>query len=169
VVGEIRAEKGTAGILDVLAAIRDAGRLDIRPLLGCPDREVRDAWAARGFLVCDTTAPEAYAATLARCDVVVLNYVRERYHYRASGVAADALARRAAVVCPDFPVMRRQLAEPAPVGATFATLDGLEAAIAEALALRSRLDQALARHEQARSARAVAALYDAMAERLQGS
>ena len=169
VVGEMRAEKGTAGILDVLAAIGAAGRLDIRPLLGCPDREVRDAWAQRGFLVADTTAPEAYAAALARCDVVVLNYVRERYHYRASGVAADALARRSAVVCPDFPVMRRQLLEPAAVGATFATLDGLEAAIGEALALRPQLDAALARHEQARSARAVAALYDAMVERLQSS
>lgn len=167
VVGEIRAEKGTAGILDVLAAIRDRGRLDIQPLLGCPDREVRELWAGRGFLVADTTAPQAYAAALARCDVVVLNYVRERYYYRASGVVADALARRAAVTCPDFPVMRRQLAEPAPVGATFATLDGLEAAIAEALRLRETLDAALARHEQARSARAVAALYDAMVERLQ--
>jgi hypothetical protein len=166
VVGEIRAEKGTAGILDVLAAIGAAGRLDIRPLLGCPDREVRDAWAQRGFLVADTTAPEAYAAALARCDVVVLNYVRERYYYRASGVAADALARRSAVVCPDFPVMRRQLSEPAPVGATFGTPDGLEAAITEALALREGLDEALARHEQARSAQAIAALYDAMVERI---
>jgi hypothetical protein len=98
--------------------------------------------------------------------VVVLNYVRERYYYRASGVAADALARRAAVVCPDFPVMRRQLADPAPVGATFATLNDLEAAITEALGLRPQLDAALARHQQARSAQALAALYDAMAERL---
>ena len=161
VIGAMRAEKGSEEILAALARLRAEGRLKARLLLGCPEADVRAVWRARGFEVIDTGGDAAYRAALARCDVVVLNYRRDRYLYRASGVAADALARRTAVVCPDFPLMRQQLSVPAKVGAVFDGIGGLEAAVRDALALRPGLDEALACQVQARNAAAIAARLDA--------
>jgi len=161
VIGEVRAEKGSAGLLETLLGLRQQGRLRARLLLGCPEAEVRAQWQRRGFEAVDTASRAAYLAALDRCDLVILNYRRERYQYRPSGVAADALARGAAVVCPDFPLMRRQLSAPAAVGAVFEGPGDLPAAIERALALRPTLPAALAAHQQARGAAALARLLDA--------
>jgi hypothetical protein len=161
VIGEMRAEKGSAGLLETLLDLRRQGRLRTRLLLGCPEAEVRAQWRGRGFEAVDTGTRAAYLAALDGCDLVILNYQRERYEYRPSGVAADALARGAAVVCPDFPLMRRQLSVPAAVGATFAGPADLPVAIERALALRPTLPAALAAHQQARGAAALARLLDA--------
>ena len=132
------AEKGSEAVLARCScSCASEGRLPARLLLGCPEAEVLALWQQRGFEVVDTTRREAYLAALDRCDLVILNYQRERYEYRPSGVAADALARGAAVVCPDFPLMRQQLTAPAVVGAVFEQLDDLERAVTQALALRA--------------------------------
>jgi hypothetical protein len=160
VIGAVRAEKGSEAVLARLLELREQGRLPARLLLGCPESEVLALWQQRGFEVVDTTRREAYLAALDRCDLVILNYQRERYEYRPSGVAADALARGAAVVCPDFPLMRQQLTAPAVVGAVFEQLEDLERAVTQALALRAQLPAALAKHQQARDAAAIARLLD---------
>ena len=162
VIGEVRAEKGSAG-----AAGRRcwscAGTAACRRACcsAAPRPEVLALWQQRGFEAVDTTRRAAYLAALDRCDLVILNYQRERYQYRPSGVAADALARGAAVVCPDFPLMRQQLSAPAAVGAVFEGPGDLAAAIDRALALRPTLPAALAAHQQARDAAALARLLDA--------
>jgi hypothetical protein len=161
VIGAMRAEKGSEAILPALLQLREEGRLPVRLVLGCPDADARATWQCRGFEVIDTSSRAAYLAALDLCDVVVLNYQRDRYLYRPSGVAADALSRGAAVVCPDFPLMRLQLSAPAAVGAVFGSLDGLPAATVRALALRPTLGDALAAHERARDPAALARLLDA--------
>lgn len=160
VIGAIRGEKGSEEILSALASLRHAGRLRAQLLLGCPEPSARAVWAERGFEVVDTTDRRNYLAAFDRVDVIVLNYQRSRYYYRPSGVAADALGRRAAVVSHDFPAIRHQLTVPARVGVMFAACEDLESAIAEALALRPGLDEALRRHEEARRPEAIAALID---------
>ena len=159
-IGEVRAEKGSEALLETLLELREQGRLPARLVLGCPQAEVRARWRERGFEVVDTSDRAAYLATLDLCDVVILNYQRERYQYRPSGVAADALGRGAAVVCPDFPLMRRQLCAPAEVGAVFESQDELAAATLRALALRPTLAPALAAHRAARDPAALARLLD---------
>jgi hypothetical protein len=111
-------------------------------------------------------APADYEAALERCDVIVLNYQRERYFYRPSGVIADAVAHGAAVVTPDFPLMHRQLTHPAPVGSVFTDLDQLPDAIARARALRPSFADSLARQVQARDAAALASLLDGFVQRV---
>jgi glycosyltransferase involved in cell wall biosynthesis len=160
VIGAVRAEKGSEAMLESLLRLRAEGRLAARLLLGCPQAGVRATWQARGFEVIDTSERAAYLAALDLCDVVILNYQRERYEYRPSGVAADALARGAAVVCRDFPLMRRQLSAPAPVGVVFRAPDDLAAATLQALALRPTLAPALAAHREARAPAALARLLD---------
>lgn len=160
VIGAVRSEKGSTEILETLLRLRAQGQLQARLLLGCPEADVLALWQGRGFEAIDTTQREAYLAALDRCDLVILNYQRERYQYRPSGVAADALARGTAVVCPDFPLMREQLSTPAAVGAVFEGPDDLPAALARALALRPTLAAALAAHQRARDATALARLLD---------
>lgn len=168
VVGEIRPEKGSVEILSMLKRLRDEGRLQARLMVGCNDATLRDSYATQGFEVADTSTRERYLEALDRCDVIVLNYRRDRYFYRSSGVAAEAMARRAVTVCPDYPIMRRMLREPVPVGAVFRGIHSLETALAEALALRPGLDAALAEHERVRSAAAIAARLDAFVARVFG-
>ncbi len=161
VIGAVRAEKGSEAILEALLQLREHGRLPVRLVLGCPEANVRAVWQCQGFEVIDTSSHAAYLAALDLCDVVVLNYQRERYLYRPSGVVADALSRGAAVVCPDFPLMRLQLSAPAAVGAVFGSLAELAEAIKKALMLRPTLGDALAAHQRARDPAAVARLLDA--------
>jgi glycosyltransferase involved in cell wall biosynthesis len=160
VIGAVRAEKGSQQMLETLLRLREQGDLRARLLLGCPEADVLEVWRSCGFEVIDTTRREDYLAALDRSDLVILNYQRERYGYRPSGVAADALAQGAAVVCPDFPLMRCQLTMPAAVGAVFRDADELPAALARALALRPTLPAALAAHHRARDAAALARLLD---------
>ncbi|MDA0256498.1 MAG: hypothetical protein O3C25_01970 [Chloroflexi bacterium] len=169
VVGTARAEKGFEELIATLERLRGEGQLRASVLLGCPDPEVRERWSARGLAVADTTSRVDYLATLDRCDVVVLNFVRDRYFYRTSGVAADALARGAVVVSPDYPVLRHQLTSPVRVGTFYADITGLPDAIDEALALRSSLMEARAAHMRPRSTAAVAKLFDAFVSSEQGS
>lgn len=168
VIGEMRAEKGSIELLRMLKRLRGEGRLHARLMIGCSDAAAREEWAAQGFEVADTGTRQQYLAALDRCDLVVLNYRRERYFYRSSGVAADAISRRVTTVCPDYPIMRRMLCDPVPVGAVFRGVRSLETALAEALALRPGIDQALAEHERVRSAGAIAARLDAFVVRVLG-
>ncbi len=120
VIGAVRSEKGSEAMLEALVQLRRDGRLPVRLVLGCPEADVRALWQSRGYEVIDTDSRAAYLAALDLCDVVILNYQRERYLYRPSGVAADALSRGAAVVCPDFPLMRLQITRPQAVPAAYA-------------------------------------------------
>lgn len=164
VIGEVRAEKGSERMLEILCDLVAEGRLKARLLLGCPDPAARATWQGRGFEVVDTTGHQEYLAALDRSDVVVLNYRRERYFYRASGVAADAIAMRTMVVCPNFPIMRRQLTVPAPVGALFDDVEEIGQAIRKALALGPGLRNALEAHARSRNAVALAAILDDFVE-----
>ena len=165
VVGKIRAEKGAGEILQTLLDLRERGELALRLVIACPEADVRDHGRSRGFEAIDTSDRSAYLDALDRCDVVILNYRRDRYFYRASGVVADAIARRALVVCPGFPLLRHMVTDPAPVGATYAGLEDLGQAIREALALRSSGSDAWAAHARERSPAAIAGLLDAFVER----
>jgi hypothetical protein len=164
VVGKMRAEKGAEEIQRTLLDLRERGEPALRLMIACPEADVRDDWRHRGFEAIDTGDRSAYLDALDRCDVVVLNYRRDRYFYRASGVAADAIARRAFVVCPDFPLMRHLVTEPAPVGALYAELEDLGPAIREVLALRGSASDPWEAHARARSPAAIAGLLDAFVE-----
>jgi hypothetical protein len=147
-------------ILATLLDLRRQGRLTAHLILGCPDRQMLAPWHEE-FELIDTGDAAGYAAALDRCDVVILNYRQDRYYYRVSGVAADAIARRAIVVCPDFPLMRNQLTQPLPVGTLFGSLGDLERAIHEALTLGlGTQPDAWSTHEAARGPAAIAAILD---------
>jgi glycosyltransferase involved in cell wall biosynthesis len=92
-------------------------------LLGIPNPE--DA-AHLDVETVSTASKEDYFKMIARCDVLVFNYSRDGYFYRASGPLADAAACGTAVVVPDFPIIGKQADG---IGEVFQTLDELPRAV----------------------------------------
>lgn len=86
----------------------------------------------------DTGPVPAYQQLLRSCDIVVLNYARDDYHFRSSGVVQDAASAGAFVVCPAYPVMAHQISWPVPVGATFADPSNLARALETGLRHRQQ-------------------------------
>jgi glycosyltransferase involved in cell wall biosynthesis len=162
IVGVYRPEKGIGSLIPHLLALRERAGVEI--MIGTPDVELlgRNLGALRHDIeIRDTSSGDDYAAALLSCDVVLFNYSREDYCYRGSGVITNALECGANVVCPDYPVFRRQVLHPVRVGGLFAD----EAAIVEtALAVlheRERLFANLAAYATYRDLQAVADRIDA--------
>jgi hypothetical protein len=65
----------------------------------------------------------------------LLTYAKEDYEFRTSGVILDAVAARAAIVCPDFPIFEAQISKPATVGYGFGESRTLDEAVARAAEL----------------------------------
>ena len=141
---------------ELVALLRDARRqrrLSARIVVGCDDAKALSDWREPGLETIDTKEYSDYLRALARCDVVVLNYPREQYYFRSSGVISDAASLGVAVVCPDFPILRKQVTEPARIGAVFRTEQEILPAIAEALTIRRNMPENFATWAQSRHAR----------------
>ncbi len=161
VIGRYRAEKGFDALIERLVGARRSGSLDAEIVLGFPEEAARARWARTGIVVLDTTTPEDYWRALGSCDVVVLNYTKADYFYRSSNVITDAASQRTAVVCPNFPVLRRQVSSPAAVGATFDALSDLVPAILQALRIVENEPSNFDAYIAARQLPALAHLLDA--------
>ena len=151
VIGDLRREKNAEHVVESLIQARDRGQIGARIVLGCPDDAILDRWRAAGIDAINTAAYPDYLAALASCEAVVLNYQAARYYYRSSGVIGDAVALGTAVVCPDFPVFRKQISEPVTVGAVFRDPDDLLRAVNAALDLRRSKPENFAIWRRARS------------------
>jgi glycosyltransferase involved in cell wall biosynthesis len=133
VIGRDLPEKNADALMECLLRLQQAGDLPGPLLLASDNAEFLAAWAARGIATLNTRNYADYLAALARVDVLVMNYSRDLYFYRSSAVINDAASLGTAVVCPDYPVFRRQIMQPAQVGALFTRLERILPAIAEAL------------------------------------
>ena len=133
VVGRDLREKKIDDLLHHLHQLQRVGRLPGRIFLASDNPSLLAAWAAKGIGAVGTRNYADYLAAMARADVMVLNYPRDSYFYRSSGVINDAASLGTAVVCPDYPTFRRQVTQPVRIGALFATAEGILPAIHEAL------------------------------------
>lgn len=127
-VGRFRADKAQEEALEYLLANAAPG---MEIVVANPDEAVRRRYASRNCTVLDTSTDEQYRTALAQIDVAVINYRREAYEFRPSGVVRDLLEAGVAVVCPDFPVLADQIATPQPVGRTYSRLSDLPAVLEE--------------------------------------
>jgi hypothetical protein len=91
-----------------------------------------------GAEIMDTTTDAQYGACLSSLDIIVMDFTKEHYYFRPSGAVIDAAMNRCFVLCPDFPVLRAQIGQPVPVGATFRVLE-------ESLIVLARVMQELER------------------------
>lgn len=130
IMGQYREEKGTDDLLEKLVA------LPWRILVGTPNSEFflrHSAFSSHPRVQWkDTAGEDAYRATIAECDAIILSHPKESYQFRASGILADAAAAHVPVVARNLPVLTRQLTTPRPVGELFSQFDDLEDAILRA-------------------------------------
>jgi len=66
--------------------------------------------------IIDTKSDEAYDHAIRQCDFLLIHYTKNLYEYRASGIISDAIARNVAVIAPDYPIIKKQINHPCPVG-----------------------------------------------------
>jgi len=163
VAGYYRPEKGTDGLIELL---KDSFA-DCELLLGVSDPSELKA-VPSGFRVVDTTTDEAYRQMLARCDVLVQNGARDSYFYRVSGPVADAAACGTAVVVPDFPLLRHQVASPVRIGGFFRNLEEMPEAVRAAIESVRSGQYDFAAYCIARSAKTLAAQLDEFSRRQDG-
>ena len=133
VIGRDLREKNTDDLLRLLVSWRSRGQLQGRIILASDNVKLLRDWQSEHVLTINTSKYEDYIDALARCDVAIVNYARDYYYYRSSGIINDAASLGTAVVCPNFPVLRRQVTEPVRVGALFDTAAGILPAINLAL------------------------------------
>jgi hypothetical protein len=135
IVGRPREEKGSRGVIERLRAALAAAGLPDRILVGRPTASEPLAGEDESVEFVDTTTDDGYRRALERCAVVFIDYLRADYEYRTSGTILDAAAAAAVPVCPDFPVLRVQVATPSPIGVTFES----EADLPRALAVAAKM------------------------------
>lgn len=133
VIGRDLPEKKTDDLMHHLLRLQEARRLPGSIVFACDNPRVLEHWRTNGVLTVDTRSYAEYLTAVARVHVMILSYARDFYFYRSSGVIKDAASLGTAVVCPDYPVFRRQVSEPTRVGAVFGTVDEILPAIHEAL------------------------------------
>jgi len=74
---------------------------------------------------------EDYWSAISSFDVIVLSYDRTAYEYRTSGVITDAIACAVPVICPDYPILARQVNWPAKMGLVYRNLEDVPALISK--------------------------------------
>jgi hypothetical protein len=135
-IGWPRQDKPIRRLADVLRRARM--KLDFDLVIGTP-LATKPAWMdGIGAEIMDTTTDAQYGACLSSLDIIVMDFTKEHYYFRPSGAIVDAAMNRCFVLCPDFPVLRAQISQPVPVGATFRVLE-------EALIVLARVMQELER------------------------
>ncbi len=161
IVGVYRPEKGMSKLIPSLIAIQKKSGVDV--MIGTPDYAALKSHLGSTeskIEIRDTTSGQDFAAALLRCDVVLFNYSRGDYYYRGSGVITNAVECGANVVCPDFPIFRKQVLSPVPIGGLFADESGIVETTLTVLAEREHYYANISVYASSRDFQAIAKLID---------
>jgi hypothetical protein len=131
--GIIRADKPIDRILKKLQNFVDQHSDTCELIIGTPFGQKPDYLDNLSVSLHDTTQDEEYLKLLQKLDILVTDYDRERYYYRASGVISDAASAGCYIIAPDYPVIKHQITWPVSVGNTFKNIDELESLLARAI------------------------------------
>ncbi len=133
VVGILRKGKPAAELLKRLASLIPSRFPDCDLIAGTPAWQDDGSLSLANVEVIDTGDMARYFEVLRSLDILVVDFHRDDYYYRASGTIADGSSCGCHVVCPDYPVLNHQVTWPARIGTTFKSHEGLETALAEAV------------------------------------
>jgi hypothetical protein len=129
VVGLLRGDKPVDQIFRLLAGMQE--ELGIRLVLGTPSWQKPNWVDALPVEVVETWRDAQYFGCLANLDVLIVDFRRDDYWFRPSGVIIDAAMSGCAVLCPDFPVMRAEIVDPVRIGRAFTDLSEVPALLRE--------------------------------------
>jgi glycosyltransferase involved in cell wall biosynthesis len=161
IVGSYRPEKGIDKLIPYLTAVQQ--KIDVDIMIGTPnytDLKSHLESFDNTIEIIDTSSGEDYAAALLKCDVILLNYNREQYYYRGSGVITNAVECGASVVCPDYPIFRKQVLNPVPVGGLFEAESKIVETTIAVLADREKLYANIEAYSSIRTPQAIAKYID---------
>jgi hypothetical protein len=159
IVGQIRKGKQIEETLNLLINLQD--KLNYTLVVGTNNLSFSEEINLEKVKLFNTDNREDYLAVLAACDVIVLNYEQEKYYYRCSGVAADAIGVHTYVICPDYPLMQSQILSPSPVGLVYHHETELESILQQVLELpAAKENPAFAEHYANRSITKIAEFLD---------
>ncbi len=102
-------------------------------VIGTPNSKKSDFINDKKITLLDTTTDQDYLNTLQSLDILVTNYDRDRYLYRASGVINDAGACGCYIIAPDYPLIKNQVNYPVPIGLTYQNIEEIEGLIDQAI------------------------------------
>ncbi|MGL5874085.1 MAG: glycosyltransferase family 1 protein [Xenococcaceae cyanobacterium] len=132
VVGTIRQDKPIAKLITKLQEyVTSHSHCEL--IIGTPFSQKPNYLDKLGVKLYDTTREEDYFELLKKIDIIAIDYEKNRYYYRASGVAIDAACCGCYVIASDYPVIKHQVNSPIEVGNTFSNLDELESKLDRAI------------------------------------
>jgi glycosyltransferase involved in cell wall biosynthesis len=132
VVGTIRQDKPIAKLITRLQEYI-ASHSQCELVIGTPLSQKPNYLDKLGVKFYDTTKEEDYFELLKQIDIIAIDYEKNRYYYRASGVAIDAACCGCYVIASDYPVIKHQVNSPIEIGSTFSNLNELETKLDRAI------------------------------------
>jgi len=137
VIGQYRSEKGMDEIISVLLDLKKNTTKKIQLIMGfsnVDDFFATSIHSGKGLKILDTRKDEDYYNAICSCDILLLNYQKDAYMYRASGLIADAASCQTAIIIPDsLPVLYKQLTTPCSIGEIFPNVNDLKNTIFQAM------------------------------------
>lgn len=126
--------KNRKELVEILRSLSQESNGAVRVVLGLPhwDQEL-DTMKKTGLEVVSTSSKNDYWKCLRSVDIAVQDFDRRFYFYRASALVSDAVSAGCHVVCPDYPVLSRQINWPVRVGTTYDGIENLPDAVRQAI------------------------------------
>ncbi len=170
VIGQYRAEKGMDEMISAMLELQENTTDDIKLIMGfsnVDDFLSTSAHAGKKLKILDTRKDEDYYNAICSCDILLLNYQKDSYEYRASGLIADAASCRTAIIIPAaLPVLYNQLTEPCPVGEIFINFDELPNVISKTIKKLKLNEYNFSVYHNGRNSQALAEKMDDYCQRL---
>jgi hypothetical protein len=132
VVGIIRPDKPIKKVLDHLVKYVDKNP-NCEIIVGAPIKQKPQFLNNLKVTLLDTTRQQDYLDILKTIDILVTDYDRDSYFYRASGVISDGGSCGCYILANDYPVIRQQITWPVSIGQVFSSLDELESLLDQAI------------------------------------
>jgi hypothetical protein len=132
-IGIIRPDKPIDKILKKLEAFVSQHHDMCELVIGTPFQQRPSYLDNLSASLYDTTTDKNYLNLLQKIDILVTDYDRERYYYRASGVISDAASSGCYIIAPDYPIIKHQITWPETVGSTFSDLNELDSLLEKAI------------------------------------
>ncbi len=134
IIGIIRKGKPINNILDKIKAYITNHSHQLELVIGTPIKQKPEYLeTCSDITFIDTTKDEDYLNALQKLDILVTDFDKDSYYYRASGVISDAGSCGCYIIAPNYPVIQHQITWPIPIGSSYSSLDDLEQILEEAI------------------------------------
>lgn len=124
-IGSYREEKKIEPLLISLNKVKEHYKL----VLGTDRDSLLDQYEKEGWQVYNTTNYTDYLKAINKIDVLVVNYNKDDYNFRHSGVITDFISKGKLVIVPNFKYFSDQILTPCRIGGLFDELEDLPSMI----------------------------------------